>query len=1018
MASSSRSSFETDDLYSVHDATDPARWLSRASSTSSIGTSQSSDASAYSQQSRDSVTSLRSSNRSSRRRRHAVANKRTDKRTSLARSINTFQCTFCTETFTTKHTWQRHEKSLHLPIERWACTPSGPRVTEFDGLLRCAFCSEPSPDDAHFDTHNYAVCRERPLQDRSFNRKDHLTQHLRLVHNVKPEQLGCPLNEWKLPMPAIRSVCGFCGLKMDTWEFRVDHLADHFKTGASMKEWKGDWGFDPSVLFRVEHAIPPYVIGSDHLTVNPFEASAGPSATPRNAYELIKIELDHFVHVYSDKFGGLPTFDKMQLEACRILLSAEVISDGEDADASWLRDLIISNDEILKEAKIRPVRSILEGKLRRLTIPGKDGLFDLCSLESQLHDFVQASPSTSFTDAELQKEACRILRQVEIESNPPAEYVSAFLLDLANSSTAWLIRFRERHKLTRPEIFSSGRSGSLSEINSILQNYSELERTLTDYVELLQAHGIVPDDTALRQKANDIIEQINDPTWKTVALNNEAWLAKFKSRHLPDTSTQPSTALQAPEPHAWGIAPQQPSNSDNANAWMRGSFILNGDCFYRWIARELARWVAMTMSPNNPNQHVPTDEEIQHHARWIVYNDGDPWNQTVADNPVWLQQFKIDVGVLKPSQEDSLISGALFAKHRKKHVDFRLRPKMVIQYQGSQIPLSFATCSIPARIKASLPDKLAAIRKAGFEGVELSMPDILSYGKLLSGTQPKEDDYDAIADVAKQIKSLTDELGLEIMMLQPFANFEGWKKGKFDKKREEAFERARGWMKVMEAAGTKMLQVGSSDSEGISSSFDDLASDLAELADLCATKGFRIAYENWCWATHAPSWKEVWEIVQKANRPNLGLCLDTFQTAGGEYGDPTTNNGLVAASSQEERESRWKKSLEELASTVPADKIYLLQISDAYKMDPPIEDKKDSSGSRPRARWSHDFRPLPCNGGYLPVQDILAAVLKTGFRSWLSVEVFDSLEGENADMEEYTMAAVESVKKLIAIGDE
>ncbi|KAF5011808.1 hypothetical protein FDECE_2098 [Fusarium decemcellulare] len=548
--------------------------------------------------------------------------------------------------------------SSRSSFERWACTPNGPCVTEFNGLLRCAFCSEPSPDDAHFNTHNYAVCRERPLQERSFNRKDHLTQHLRLVHNVKPEQLGCPLNEWKLPMPAIRSVCGFCGLKMDTWEFRVDHLADHFKTGTSMKEWKGDWGFDPSVLFRVEHAIPPYVIGTDHTTVYPFEASAGPSATPRNAYELIKIELDHFVHVYSDKFGGLPTFDKMQLEACRILLSAEVISDGEDADASWLRDLIISNDEILKEAKIRPVRSILEGKLRRLTIPGKDGLFDLCSLESQLHDFVQAGPSTSFTDAELQKEASRILRQVEIESNPPAEYVSAFLLDLANSSTAWLIRFRERHKLTRPEIFSSGRSGSLSEINSILQNYSELERTLTDYVELLQAHGIVPDDTALRQKANDIIEQINDPTWKTVALNNEAWLAKFKSRHLPDTSTQPSTALQSPEPHAWGITPQQPSNSDNTNAWMRSSFILNGDCFYRWIARELARWVAMTMSPNNPNQHVPTDEEIQHHARWIVYNDGDPWNQTVADNPVWLRQFKIDVGVLKPSEEDSVGVGS------------------------------------------------------------------------------------------------------------------------------------------------------------------------------------------------------------------------------------------------------------------------------------------------------------------------------------------------------------------------
>ncbi|KAF4952622.1 hypothetical protein FSARC_12607 [Fusarium sarcochroum] len=342
---------------------------------------------------------------------------------------------------------------------------------------------------------------------------------------------------------------------------------------------------------------------------------------------------------------------------------------------------------------------------------------------------------------------------------------------------------------------------------------------------------------------------------------------------------------------------------------------------------------------------------------------------------------------------------------------------MVIQYDGAHIPISFASCSIPAKIKASLPDKLSAIRKAGFDGIELSMPDILGYGKLLSGSQPKEDDYEALADIAKQIKSLTDELGLKMMMLQPFANFEGWKKGEHDKERKQAFDKARGWIKIMEAASITLLQVGSSDSEGISSSFDDLASDLAELADLLAEKGFSIAYENWCWATHAPTWKTVWEIVQKANRSNIGLCLDTFQTAGLEYGDPTTNTGLIEASSHEERESRWKKSLEELAATVPADKIYLLQISDAYKMDPPIEDKKDEDGSRPRARWSHDYRPLPCDGGYLPVQDMLRAVLNTGFRSWLSVEVFDGLEGENTDMDGYTEAAVESLKKLIAISE-
>lgn len=55
----------------------------------------------------------------------------------------------------------------------------------------------------------------------------------------------------------------------------------------------------------------------------------------------------------------------------------------------------------------------------------------------------------------------------------------------------------------------------------------------------------------------------------------------------------------------------------------------------------------------------------------------------------------------------------------------------------------------------------------------------------------------------------------------------------------------------MEALGTDMLQVGSSDSEGITGDINELAGDLAELADMLAEKGFRIAYENWCWATHA-----------------------------------------------------------------------------------------------------------------------------------------------------------------------
>lgn len=49
-------------------------------------------------------------------------------------------------------------------------------------------------------------------------------------------------------------------------------------------------------------------------------------------------------------------------------------------------------------------------------------------------------------------------------------------------------------------------------------------------------------------------------------------------------------------------------------------------------------------------QHkLPSDAEIQNQARWVVYDDDDPWNQTAADNAEWLIRFKRDVGLASPS---------------------------------------------------------------------------------------------------------------------------------------------------------------------------------------------------------------------------------------------------------------------------------------------------------------------------------------------------------------------------------
>ena len=176
--------------------------------------------------------------------------------------------------------------------------------------------------------------------------------------------------------------------------------------------------------------------------------------------------------------------------------------------------------------------------------------------------------------------------------------------------------------------------------------------------------------------------------------------------------------------------------------------------------------------------------------------------------------------------------------------------------------------------------------------------------------------------------------------------------------------------------------------------------DLRWLADKLAKENFRLAYENWCWSTHAPTWKDVWEVVKAVDRPNVGLCLDTFQTAGSEYADPTTASGYVESVPRDILEKQFKASLDELARTVPPEKIYLLQVSDAYKLETPLRNEADASGLRPKGQWSHDYRPVPCEG-YLPVEEVAVAVLKTGFRGWFSYEVFDG--GRDGKGKEYEL---------------
>ncbi|KAF2846724.1 hypothetical protein T440DRAFT_501592 [Plenodomus tracheiphilus IPT5] len=606
MASSSRrASQETAGPSSRY--TDPWQSPYARSSASSAATSQSSgEFSAHRSSGSQSSLKMRRPPRRKRasRRRHIEQHP-------VAEPLMPYQCTFCTEVFKTKYDWQRHEKSLHLPLEKWICALHGPRGPKKDvPEACCVFCGEAAPDDAHLEAHHYSACQERSLEERTFHRKDHLVQHLRLVHGAKFAQWS--MAHWMLPMPDIRSRCGFCSIIMNTWEERTDHLADHFKAGATMANWHGDWGFDQATSDMVESAIPPYFVDYERTTLIPMKASDPPWGSPPNAYELIKVEIEFFIQNYFDKTQQLPTNDAMQLEACRIIFAGEAsanvqLNTTEMAySPSWLRDLIMSAPELTRQARFGPIRISSESRHSPLKINGKDHLFEMCPLETQLRAYVlsQQALDAPTDDSHLQSEACAIVRRMEGQSGTPSDMFANWIVKGIYSGTDWLTGFKQRASVT----------------------------STTHTLGLMQE----PQPNVGLDWNNTQLDQSNIPSYHAIPTDTISYASMFAS--IPD---QPSPfSLEEP------TNPSMPTPPNVFDIYGRLRTLLPDDTnFYRIFDSDMKRWAAATMSPKNPNCHVPSDEEIQHQARWIMYDGDDTWNQTPADYEAWLQQFKRGVGI-------------------------------------------------------------------------------------------------------------------------------------------------------------------------------------------------------------------------------------------------------------------------------------------------------------------------------------------------------------------------------------
>ena len=223
---------------------------------------------------------------------------------------------------------------------------------ELDGRRLCVFCQDPNPTKQHLEAHNFTACQEKTLQERTFYRKDHLRQHLRLLHNAK---FLSWMEAWKSVTTEIKSSCGFCPQLFSTWQQRADHLAAHFRNGSDMRDWAGSWGFEPYVERLVENSVPPYLIAMERSSMDPFVARAettpssgtfgtsAPSITQinhdSNCWRRMEQGLSAYI-MQQKQLGIIPTDNMIQDQARMIIYDNNDPIDQTAADHPiWLEAL-------------------------------------------------------------------------------------------------------------------------------------------------------------------------------------------------------------------------------------------------------------------------------------------------------------------------------------------------------------------------------------------------------------------------------------------------------------------------------------------------------------------------------------------------------------------------------------------------------------------------------------------------------------------------------------------------------
>ncbi len=239
-------------------------------------------------------------------------------------------------------------------------------------------------------------------------------------------------------------------------------------------------------------------------------------------------------------------------------------------------------------------------------------------------------------------------------------------------------------------------------------------------------------------------------------------------------------------------------------------------------------------------------------------------------------------------------------------------------------------------LTGSLESKLQAMRAAGFEQVMLMARDLVSHPQGVPG-----------ATAALRAS------GLRPTGFQVLRDFEGLS-GPLHAYKVDV---AKAMLKMCADTGAQVLLACSSTSKHASDDPERMADDLTQLAMLALPLGIRIAYEALSWGRAVQEVSAAWDLVLRADMPNLGLGLDAFH--------------MLATQTP-------MSVIDEL----DPERIFLVQLSDfMWRETPTVED---------RINTARTYRVFPGEGAHTTqLVDMVWRLERLGYSGDYSFEVFN-----------------------------